>query len=114
VEGDIHDIGKNIVNLMLNNHGFEVIDLGKDVSAERIVRAAEEHQASLIALSALMTTTMVRMKDTMDLLKARKLHNIKVMIGGAVVTEAFAEDIGAHGFALDAVSAVKVAKELLH
>ncbi|MDR1126319.1 MAG: homocysteine S-methyltransferase family protein [Deltaproteobacteria bacterium] len=114
VEGDIHDIGKNIVNLMLNNHGFEVIDLGKDVSAERIVRAAEEHQATLIALSALMTTTMVRMKDTMDLLKARKLHNIKVMIGGAVVTEAFAEDIGAHGFALDAVSAVKVAKELLH
>lgn len=113
VEGDIHDIGKNIVNLMLNNHGFEVIDLGKDVSAERIVRAAEEHQASLIGLSALMTTTMVRMKDTMDLLKERNLHKIKVMIGGAVVTEAFAEDIGAHGFALDAVSAVKVAKELL-
>ena len=114
VEGDIHDIGKNIVNLMLNNHGFEVIDLGKDVSAERIVGAAEEHKASLIGLSALMTTTMVRMKDTMDLLKERNLHKIKVMIGGAVVTEAFAEDIGAHGFALDAVSAVKVAKELLN
>jgi 5-methyltetrahydrofolate--homocysteine methyltransferase len=113
VEGDIHDIGKNIVNLMLGNHGFEVIDLGKDVSAEIIVQAAVEHKAALIGLSALMTTTMIRMQDTLNLLKERNLHGIKVMIGGAVVTESFAGRIGAHGFAADAVEAVKVAKKLL-
>ncbi|MDR1241533.1 MAG: homocysteine S-methyltransferase family protein [Deltaproteobacteria bacterium] len=113
VEGDIHDIGKNIVNLMLGNHGFEVIDLGKDVGAEKIVQAAVEHKAALIGLSALMTTTMIRMQDTLNLLKERNLHSIKVMIGGAVVTEAFAGRIGAHGFAADAVEAVKVAKKLL-
>ncbi|MDR2892830.1 MAG: homocysteine S-methyltransferase family protein [Deltaproteobacteria bacterium] len=113
VEGDIHDIGKNIVNLLLGNHGFEVIDLGKDVSAEAIVQAAVEHQAGLIGLSALMTTTMVRMRDTVDLLKERNLHDIRVMIGGAVVTEAFAASIGAHGYAADAVEAVRVARELL-
>jgi 5-methyltetrahydrofolate--homocysteine methyltransferase len=113
VEGDIHDIGKNIVNLMLGNHGFEIIDLGKDVSADKIVQAAVDNQAALIGLSALMTTTMVRMQDTIKLLQERNLQNIKVMIGGAVVTEAFARSIGAHGFALDAVEAVKLAKKLL-
>ncbi|WP_156921805.1 homocysteine S-methyltransferase family protein [Desulfovibrio inopinatus] len=111
VEGDIHDIGKNIVCLMLGNHGFDVIDLGKDVSAESIVDAAQQHGARLIGLSALMTTTMVRMKDTIDLLRQRGLDT-KVMIGGAVITAAFCEAIEADGFATDAVSAVKTAERL--
>ncbi len=110
VEGDIHDIGKNIVSLMLGNHGFEIIDLGKDVPAAEIVTAAETHNAALIGLSALMTTTMVRMRDTVDMLQAKGLDK-KVMIGGAVVTEAFARSIGAH-YARDAVDAVRVAQEL--
>ncbi len=112
VEGDIHDIGKNIVCLMLGNHGFNVVDLGKDVKAEAIVNAASEHGASVIGLSALMTTTMVRMKDTVDLLKERGMTGVKVMIGGAVVTKAFADSIGADGYSLDAVSAVRLAQTL--
>jgi 5-methyltetrahydrofolate--homocysteine methyltransferase len=111
VEGDIHDIGKNIVCLMLKNHGFEVIDLGKDVSAERIVDAASEHGASVIGLSALMTTTMVRMEDTVRLVRERGL-TARVMVGGAVVTEAFAKSIGADAYATDAVDAVRQAKAL--
>ncbi len=110
VEGDIHDIGKNIVCLMLGNHGFNVVDLGKDVKADAIVDAAEKHGAKLIGLSALMTTTMVRMQDTMELLRERGMTDVKVMIGGAVVTQAFADSIGAHGCSLDAVSAVRLAK----
>lgn len=113
VEGDIHDIGKNIVNLMLGNHGFEVVDLGKDVKAADIVDAAVCHKARLIGLSALMTTTMVRMEDTIKLLKERGLDDVKVMVGGAVVTPDFAWSIGAHGVARDAVEAVRVAKTLL-
>jgi len=111
VEGDIHDIGKNIVCLMLKNHGFEVFDLGKDVPASAIVDEAERVGAQVIGLSALMTTTMVRMEDTVRLVQSRGL-DIKVMIGGAVVTEAFAASIGAHGFSRDAVSAVRLAGEL--
>lgn len=111
VEGDIHDIGKNIVCLMLKNHGFEVFDLGKDVPAAQIVDEAERVGAKVIGLSALMTTTMVRMEDTVRLVKERGLP-IKVMIGGAVVTEAFALSIGADGFSRDAVAAVKLAAEL--
>jgi len=111
VEGDIHDIGKNIVNLMLGNHGFEVVDLGKDVKADLIVEAAVRHGAVLIGLSALMTTTMVRMKDTVELLKERGLEK-KVMVGGAVVTDAFARSIGAH-YARDAVDAVRLAQSLV-
>ncbi len=110
VEGDIHDIGKNIVSLLMSNHGFEVVDLGKDVSAGRIVEAACTHNAKLIGLSALMTTTMVRMQDTIALLRERNLEK-KVMVGGAVVTEAFARSIGAH-YSSDAVDAVRLAKEL--
>ena len=112
VEGDIHDIGKNIVNLMLGNHGFEVIDLGKDVKATEIVAAAKKANASIIGLSALMTTTMVRMQDTIDLLRKEDL-SIKVMIGGAVVTESFAKSIGADGYSTNAVGAVRLAQELL-
>ena len=111
VEGDIHDIGKNIVCLMLRNHGFEVVDLGKDVSAEKIVAAVEEHGARVVGLSALMTTTMTRMQETVDLLRERKI-DCKVMVGGAVVTDAFARRIGAHGYSEDAVSAVKLARQL--
>ena len=111
VEGDIHDIGKNIVCLMLKNHGFEVFDLGKDVPAVRIVDEAQRVGAKVIGLSALMTTTMVRMADTVRLVKERGL-DLKVMIGGAVVTEAFAASIGADGFSRDAVAAVKLAGEL--
>ncbi len=112
VEGDIHDIGKNIVTLMLGNHGFDVVDLGKDVKAADIVEAAERHGARVIGLSALMTTTMVRMEDTVRLVRERGLP-VKVMVGGAVVTPAYAEAIGADGYSADAVEAVRVAKELL-
>lgn len=111
VEGDIHDIGKNIVKLMLGNHGFAVVDLGKDISAKDIVDAAVAHQAPLIGLSALMTTTMVRMRDTVELLQARGVQ-AKVMVGGAVVTEDFARSISAH-YAKDAVDAVRLAQGLL-
>ncbi len=112
VEGDIHDIGKNIVGLMLANHGFDVLDLGKDVPAARIVEAAQESGAALIGLSALMTTTMVRMEDTVKLLRDKGLPQ-KVIVGGAVVSQAYAEAIGAHGHAADAVEAVRLAKRLL-
>ena len=111
VEGDIHDIGKNIVGLMLGNHGFTVVDLGKDVKADAIVGAAVEHKAALIGLSALMTTTMVRMEDTVKLIRERGL-DIRVMVGGAVVTRPFAESIGADGYSTDAVDAVRLAREL--
>jgi 5-methyltetrahydrofolate--homocysteine methyltransferase len=111
VEGDIHDIGKNIVALMLGNHGFDVVDLGKDVHAARIVEAAEAHDAPLIGLSALMTTTMVRMRDTVDMIRDKGLKQ-KVMVGGAVVTEDFAASIGAY-YSDDAVGAVRLARSLL-
>ena len=110
VQGDIHDIGKNIVVLMLRNYGFEVIDLGKDVKAEAIVEAAEKHNADVIGLSALMTTTMIRMPDVVGLVKERKL-NCRVLAGGAVVTRDWAESIGAE-YASDGVAAVKRATEL--
>ncbi len=112
VEGDIHDIGKNIVALLLGNHGFEVIDAGKDVKAQDIVNVAKEHKASIIGLSALMTTTMVRMEDTVKIVKEEKLP-FKIMIGGAVVTQAFADSIAADGYSADAVGAVRLAKTLL-
>ncbi|GAB6112648.1 homocysteine S-methyltransferase family protein [Desulfomicrobium salsuginis] len=111
VEGDIHDIGKNIVCLMLRNFGYNVVDLGKDVAAADIVAAAVEHGASVIGLSALMTTTMVRMEDTVRLVRERGL-TCRVMVGGAVVTRAYADMIGAHGYADDAVAAVRVATQL--
>lgn len=112
VEGDIHDIGKNLVALMLKNHGYRLIDLGKDVPAEVIVETACKENAKMIALSALMTTTMLKMKEVVELVKARGL-DIKVMIGGAVTTKEYAEEIGADGYAKDAAEAVKLAKRLL-
>lgn len=112
VEGDIHDIGKNIVCLILRNLGFIVHDLGKDVPARDIVAAAVEHGAGLIGLSALMTTTMVRMEETVILVREQGLE-MKVMVGGAVVTQRFADLIGADGYAPDAVAAARLADRLL-
>jgi len=112
VEGDIHDIGKNIVALLMGNHGFRVIDAGKDVKAEDIVALALKHNAQIIGLSALMTTTMVRMEDTIKIIKEKKLP-MRVIIGGAVVTQAFADAIGADAYSPDAVNAVRTAKKLL-
>ncbi|MBQ7739077.1 MAG: homocysteine S-methyltransferase family protein [Desulfovibrionaceae bacterium] len=112
VEGDIHDIGKNIVSLLLGNHGFQVIDLGKDVPATKIVACAIEHKAKIIGLSALMTTTMVKMEETIKLVKKQHLP-MKVMIGGAAVTQSFADKIGADAYCVDAVMAVRTAKEIL-
>jgi len=111
VKGDIHDIGKNLVALMLKNYGFEVIDMGKDVESEAIIEKAKESGADLIALSALMTTTMTRMKEVVELKNAAKLST-KVIIGGAVTTEEYAKEIGADGYAKDAGEAVKVAISL--
>lgn len=112
VQGDIHDIGKNIVALMFKNHGFRVIDLGKDVKVETIVDAVKEHDPHILGLSALMTTTMIVMKDVIKALKEEEL-NVKVMVGGAVVTQGYADEIGADAYSKDANEAVKVAKSLL-
>ena len=111
VEGDIHDIGKNLVALMLKNYGFKVIDLGKDVPAQRIIEAARENHAKIIALSALMTTTMQRMREVVNAVKKQKLP-VKIMVGGAVVTQEYADEIGADGYSRDAADAVKLAKRL--
>ncbi len=111
VRGDIHDIGKNLVALMLKNHGFPVLDLGKDVPAEKILEEAETHHAGVIALSALMTTTMSEMKHVIGLAGERGM-DIPFMVGGAVVTEEYASAIGA-GYSRDAAEAVKLAKRLV-
>jgi len=111
VKGDIHDIGKNIVGLMLENYGFKVYDLGKDVSAERIVSEAKRIGAGIVGLSALMTTTMVEMKEVIALAKKEGL-NCRFMVGGAVVNEDYAREIGADGYSKDAYGAVNLAKEL--
>ena len=110
VEGDIHDIGKNIAALMLRNYGFEVIDLGKDVSARHIVAGAKAHNAAIIGLSALMTTTMVRMPEVIQLAKAEGLDKVKFMIGGAVVDQSYADEIGADAYAADAMESVRIAQ----
>lgn len=112
VEGDIHDIGKNLVVLMLKNYGYRVIDLGKDVPARKIVDTAREEKAAIVGLSALMTTTMMRMQDVVDLVKTEKL-DVKVIIGGAVITQDFADEIGADGYSKDAAEAVKLVERLL-
>ena len=112
VHGDIHDIGKNLVALMLKNYGFNVIDLGKDVPKEEIIRAAVENDASVIALSALMTTTMKEMKNVVELARKENIK-AKIIIGGAVVTEDYAFEIGADGYSSDAADAVKVVRTIL-
>lgn len=112
VEGDIHDIGKNLVALMLKNYGYRVIDLGKDVSKETIIETAIKEKADVIALSALMTTTMQEMRNVITY-AGEKNVNAKVIIGGAVITEDYAEEIGADGYSKDAADAVKLVKRLL-
>ena len=112
VEHDIHDIGKNLVALMLKNYGYRVVDLGKDVPAETIVEAAIKENADIIGLSALMTTTMMEMKKVVELVKEKQL-SVKVMIGGAVITQSFADEIGADGYSEDAQAAVGVVEQLL-
>ena len=113
VEGDIHDIGKNLVALMLKNYGFQVIDLGKDVPKEEIIRAVREHHAQIIALSALMTTTMQRMREVITCVRKEGL-GAKVMIGGAVITQDYADEIGADGYSADAAEAVRLAQKLVN
>lgn len=112
VEGDIHDIGKNLVALMLKNYGFHVIDLGKDVPKEKIIEATIEHKAQVIALSALMTTTMQQMKHVIQYAKEKEV-NAKVIVGGAVITQEYADEIGADGYSKDAADAVKLTQRLL-
>ena len=109
VKGDIHDIGKNIVKIMLENYGYEVIDLGKDVPIEEVVNHSKKNNIQLVGLSALMTTTVHSMKETIDALRKAGL-NTKIFVGGAVLTEEYAKDIGADYYSKDAKSAVEIAK----
>ena len=113
VEGDIHDIGKNLVALMLKNYGFRVIDLGKDVPKEKIIEAAREHHAQVIALSALMTTTMQQMRHVIDYAREKQM-DAKIIVGGAVITQEYADEIGADGYSKDAADAVKLTKRILN
>lgn len=114
VWGDLHDIGKNLVRMMLEGAGFEVFDLGVDVDAEAFVNAAKENRADIVAMSALLTTTMTYMKEVVDALKAAGLRGeIRTLIGGAPVTKDFADEIGADDYAPDAAAAVETAKALI-
>ncbi len=113
VAGDLHDIGKNLVSMMLESSGMEVIDLGVDVPSEKFADAVREHQPQVLGLSALLTTTMLAMKETIELLKEEGLRDsVKVIIGGAPVTQDFADEIGADGWAPDAASAKDLAQDL--
>ena len=114
IKGDIHDIGKNIVSAMLTASGFEVYDIGKDVSASKFLEEAEKVKADIIGASALMTTTMPALKDLIDYIKAKNLRNkYKIIIGGGPVTKEYAEEIGADAYAENAVEAIKVIENLI-
>jgi len=114
VKGDLHDIGKNLVAAMLEGAGFEVIDLGVDVPAERFIAAIKERGANIVAMSALLTTTMGSMKTTMDAMKADgSRSSVKIMIGGAPVTQKYADEIGADGYSSNANGAVALARKLV-
>ncbi len=114
VKGDLHDIGKNLVGIMLKGAGFEVVDVGSDVAAEVFVDAAEAENASVVGLSALLTTTMTGMKEVVDLVKARGLQDkVKIIVGGAPLSKAFADEIGADAYGYDAGNAVEIVKELI-
>ena len=112
VQGDLHDIGKNLVGIMLKGAGFDIIDLGKDVSPEKFVETAKRENAKLIGMSALLTTTMTNMKKVVDLVK-KDNSDIKVIIGGAPVSKEFADEIGADGYAYDAGNAVECVKRMI-
>lgn len=113
VKGDLHDIGKNLVAMMWRGANFNVIDLGTNVPPDRYVAAAREHQANIVGISALLTTTMPAMKDAVTALKAAGLTGTKIVIGGAPVTQEFANEIGADGYAADAGSAVDLVRRLV-
>jgi 5-methyltetrahydrofolate--homocysteine methyltransferase len=113
IKGDLHDIGKNLVGMMWKGANIEVIDLGTNVTPERFVEAAREHDARLVGISALLTTTMVGMKDVVAAIRAADLGDVKVIVGGAPVTQDFADMIGADGYAPDAASAVEAARQAL-
>ena len=114
VRGDLHDIGKNLVCMMLESSGFKVIDAGIDVTPEQFVSAVKEHKPAIVGMSALLTTTMMTMKDTVDLLTEEGLREgVKIVIGGAPVSRSFSTQIGADGYAPDAASAVDVCKSLV-
>ncbi len=115
VKGDLHDIGKNLVVMMMESAGFEVIDLGVDVEPDMFVKAIKENKPSLVGLSALLTTTMPMMRKSIESIKDSGLRDsLKIIVGGAPVTQAFADEIGADGFAADAGSASKLAKTLIN
>ena len=113
VEGDLHDIGKNLVAMMWKGANFEIIDLGTNVTADQFVQAAKEHGANIVGLSALLTTTMPAMKTAVDAIKAANLDGVKVVIGGAPVTQTYADEIGADAYAADAASAVDIVRQIL-
>jgi 5-methyltetrahydrofolate--homocysteine methyltransferase len=112
VKGDVHDIGKNIVRVLLENYGYNVVDLGKDVEYQAVVDAVKEHNCRLVGLSALMTTTLPSMADTIKLIRENNL-DCKVMVGGAVLTPEYADNIGADYYTKDAKQSVDIAKEVL-
>lgn len=114
VEGDLHDIGQNLVSMMLEGAGFEVTNLGAETPAEEFVSAAKDNNANIVGLSALLTTTMTHMPEIIDALKENGLRdNVKVMVGGAPVSQDYSDEIGADGYASDASSAVKLAEKLI-
>jgi len=113
IKGDLHDIGKNLVGMMWKGASIEVIDLGTNVGPERFVEAAKEHGAHIVGISALLTTTMVGMKDVVAAIRAADLADVKVIVGGAPVTQDYADQIGADGYASDAASAVEAARKAL-
>ncbi len=114
VKGDLHDIGKNLVGMMMESGGFTVINLGVDVPPEKFVEAVKEHKPDFVAMSALLTTTMLAMKDTIEVLKEEGLRDqVKVLVGGAPVSQEFADEIGADGYAPDAASATELCSKLV-
>lgn len=112
IEGDVHDIGKNLVSMMLEGAGFEVVDLGVDVAVERIIEAAANESADIIGLSALLTTTMIAMEPAIQIIR-KKNSRVKIMVGGSPITKEYADKIKADGFAPDALRAINLAKTLL-
>lgn len=115
VEGDLHDIGKNLVAMMIESAGFKVVNLGVDKSPQEFVQAVKEHNPDILAMSALLTTTMMNMKETIDALKEEGLRDkVKVIVGGAPVSQSFADEIGADGYAPDAASAAELCKNLVN
>lgn len=112
VKGDLHDIGKNLVGMMMESYGFKVIDLGVDNAPEKFLEAIEEHKPAIVALSALLTTTMMEMKKTVALIKSKGL-NVKCIIGGAPISQEFSDEIGADGYAVNATAAAELCTSLI-